>query len=58
LDKIYSIDFLQAGEGAELPLELAVELRVEKAWFAGAEAGDVLVTVGPEPVCPGRDPQE
>lgn len=56
MDKIYSIDFMQAGEGAELPLELAVELRVEKAWFAGAEAGDVVVTVGDEPVCPGQHP--
>jgi hypothetical protein len=58
MDKIYSIDFMQAGEGSELPLELAVELRVDKAWFAGAEAGDVLVAVGREPVCPGQYPQE
>jgi hypothetical protein len=55
LDRIYSLDLPQRGDGTELPLDLAVELRIEEARFAGAKASDLVVAAGPEPACAGPD---
>jgi len=57
LDRIRALELPQQGDGTELPIELAVELRIDKARFAGAEASDLVVSVGPEPACPGINPE-
>jgi len=58
LDTLHSIDWKPQGDGAEIPLKLAVELRVQKAWFAGAEGTGVVVATGPKPECSGASSKD
>jgi len=58
LDRIQSIYEMPEGEGAEMPVELAIELRVSNARLGGAEATDAVVAVGDPPACPATGSNE
>ena len=53
LDRMLSTLDMPDGEGADMPVKLAIELRAAKAWFGGAEATNAVLNVGDQPDCQG-----